>query len=125
MDYLFVKNYLKIKKNIFQIQKGEIKIIDNKDNKQKEIIQLKNDFPEIILKNCDCSNFNFNKVFPNLNKLKFVSCKTNLDKYLLNISNLSELYLEKCNIIDENFSEIYYSFLKNINFRNNLKTLSF
>ena len=132
LDYLFNKNISAIKKNFIRIESSKNMKIDILNKKitnslifdyAKELKQLNINFPYLTLKNCDCSQINFNEIFPNLNQLKLYSC--DLNNNFNSFSNVTELYLEHCNIIDENFKEIYYLFLKDEILRNNLKALSF
>ena len=61
--------------------------------------------------------------------LKLISCE--LPFLFITIDNfnsfekITELYIENCDIIDENFKEIYYGFLNNKNLVENLNILSF
>ena len=132
LDYLFNKNVSALKKNFIRIESSKNMKIDILNKKitntlifdyAKELKQLNINFPYVTLKNCDCSQINFNEIFPNLNQLKLYSC--DLNKNFNSFSKVTELYLENCNIIDENFKEIYYIFLKDEILRKNLKALSF
>ena len=132
LDYLFNKSVSAIKKNFIRIESSKNMKIDILNKKitnslifdyAKELKQLNINFPYVTLKNCDCSEINFNEIFPNLNQLKLYSC--DLNNNFNSFSNVTELYLENCNIIDENFKEIYYIFLKDEILRRNLKSLSF
>ena len=86
-------------------------------------------YPYITCKNCDCSELNFNETFPEMQTLKLISCE--LPFLFITIDNfnsfekITELYIENCDIIDENFKEIYYGFLNNKNLVENLNILSF
>ena len=124
LDYLFNKSVSAIKKNFIRIESSNKKITNTLIfDYAKELKQLNINFPYVTLKNCDCSQINFNEIFPNLNQLKLYSC--DLNNNFNSFSNVTELYLENCNIIDENFKEIYYRFLKDEILRKNLKALSF
>ena len=85
--------------------------------------------PNISIKNCDLTDINFIQIFSNVNKLQLSSCKLSFDFYN-NIKNktcenITELYLENCNIVNENFNEIIFAILKDDKLRSGLKYLSF
>ena len=143
LDYLFNKELTMIKKNMVQLQSGKNMNLVMMNNKKKEslmseaakeleenTIELNYSFPSITCKNCDCAEFNFNETFPKLNKLKLTSCELpfifgNLNNNFNNFSNITELYFDNCNIVDENFKEIYFGLLKNEKIQKNLRALSF
>jgi hypothetical protein len=64
-----------------------------------------------------------------MNKLKITSCKLSFDFYGIkknfNSSHVTELYLDDCGFVNENFNEIIYSIINNEKLRKNLKCLSF
>ena len=104
--------------------------------KESEILDSNIDtknFTNISFSNCDCTSIDLEGKFPKLKKLKLTSCQIPfffLEKQIKQekfeyFDNITELYLENCNIVDESFREIYYSFLKNQSLKNNLKVLSF
>ena len=147
LKYLFSKNMQILRKNSLQIQSAKnvtlAKDVDIKNSKRTEslmsdsskeltenYIAIKYDFPNVTFKNCDCSEFNFRETFPKLNKLKLVSCQLpflffDVDNDLNSFGNITELYLENCDIVDENFKEIYYVLLQNQHLSKKLKALSF
>ena len=147
LKYLFSKNMQIPRKNSIQAHSSKnvavAKDADIKNNKRTESLMtdsskeltenyvgVKYDFPNVTFKNCDCSEFNFKETFPKLNKLKLVSCQLpflffDVDNDLNSFGNITELYLENCNIVDENFKEIYYVLLQNQHLSKNLRALSF
>ena len=147
LKYLFSKNMQILRKNSLQIQSAKnvtlAKDVDIKNSKRTEslmsdsskeltenYIAIKYDFPNVTFKNCDCSEFNFRETFPKLNKLKLVSCQLpflffDVDNDLNSFGNITELYLDNCDIVDENFKEIYYVLLQNQHLSKKLKALSF
>ena len=147
LNYIFsqkMKNIKKIihqpnDKNLFKSQiSHEIKNFrihefnteNNLMEREDYYINIEYNYPYITCKNCDCSNFKFGCTFPNLIKLKLISCEIPLTFITLEedaeyFINTTELYLENCGITDEYFDEIYYGILKNEFMRKNLKRLSF
>ena len=112
---------------------NEFEILENKRNNQngdKPIKpNIKLEYPNVLIKNCDLTDINFIEIFSNVNMLKLYSCQLSFDFYN-NIKNktcdnISELYLENCNIVNENFNEIIFSIIKDENLRSSLKILSF
>ena len=83
---------------------------------------------KLLLRNIHTKNMNILEQFPNLKKLKIQNCSTFTEKILSSINqiNLTELYLENCGIINQEFNDIisdYFISLPEI--RNNLVILSF
>ena len=86
-------------------------------------------YKKVHIKKCDLTEQNLDDIFSNMNKLKITSCKLSFDFYGIkkkfNFSNVTELYLDDCGFVDENFNEIIYSIIDNKTLRKNLKCLSF
>ena len=146
IDFIFSKNMKLIKKKTLQNQtsknvskyteKVDVRPHKNSDTfleVQKEesdnYIDFEYEYPNITFKNCDCSEFSFHENFKKIQKLKLYSCQI---PFLFNpledfkcFPNINELYLDNCDIIDENFKEIYFCFLNNEQLRQNLRVLSF
>ena len=149
LNYIFSQDMKNIKKAVpliprsknLNVAKGqanfEIKTHINQEQKleedSKEInynyIKVNYNYPYITCKNCDCSEFKFCHIFPELTKLKLTSCEIPFLFITIEDSNFfkntTELYFENCDITDESFKEIYYGILNNKNLRNNLNRLSF
>ena len=153
INFLFTKNK-NIKKKIPQNQLNDknaniIKTNTNsdlknpKENKQNSYIEITYNYNNVKFKNCDCSGIKLNETFPEINKLKAYSCQLCFDfsseeilrkinendpkilKDFIFFNNLTELYLENCNIVNENFEELYFLISKNEYLKNNLKLMSF
>jgi hypothetical protein len=86
-------------------------------------------YKKVHIKKCDLTEQNLDDLFNNMNKLKITSCKLSFDFYGIkknfNFSNVTELYLDDCGFVNENFNEIIYSIINNEKLRKNLKCLSF
>ena len=145
LNYIFSKNMKNIKKTLPQppsnknVNKGQANIeiktykspeqVTNEDSNEDNYIKITYKYPNIKCENCDCSEIKVNEIFPDLQKLKLASCQ--LPFLFITIDdaqyyqNITELYLENCNIIDENFKEIYYGILNNKRMGEKLIILSF
>ena len=103
-------------------------IIDEKKNEDKDdYIETVNNYKYISIKNCDLTDLDLGKIFPELKILKLNSCQISFEfNNIINNSfnNLTELYLDGCNLVNENFNEINFSILKNETLRKNLKLFS-
>ena len=124
-------------------QSEEPQVINSKENKEQSYFEIVHNYDYMKLKNCDCSEIKLNETLPNLNKLKAYSCKLYFDfssekilrklneidakelKDFIFFNNLTELYLENCDIVNENFQELYFLITKIEAIRNNLKLISF
>ena len=104
-------------------------IINSKKEEENKSSNSEYKYPEIHIKNCDLENINLIDIFENTNILKLSSC--NLSFYFYetiqnnSFSNMTELYLEDCNFVDENFNELIFAIFQNKNLKSNLKSLSF
>ena len=145
LNYIFSENMKNIKRSLPQppsnknVTKGQtnLEIRTHKSSEQKpteetnedNYIKITYEYPYIKCDNCDCSEIKINKTFPELQKLKLTSCQ--LPFLFITIDDaqyyqkITELYLENCNLIDENFKEIYYGILNNKRMAENLIVLSF
>ena len=124
-------------------QSEEPQVINSKENKEQSYFEIAHNYDYVKLKNCDCSEIKLNETLPNLNKLKAYSCNLYFDfssekilrklneidakelKDFIFFNNLTELYLENCDIVNENFQELYFLITKIEAIRNNLKLISF
>ena len=121
-----------------------IKQEENKEIKGNSCTEITYNYKIVKIKNCDCSGIKLNETFPETNKLKANSCQLCFDFSSENIlrklnekddskkfkdfifwNNLTELYLENCNLVNENFEELYFLISKNESLRSNLKLMSF
>jgi len=140
--YLFVykmkksiKNYEKEakKKNKNKKMEEDFTIIDNKkqnnnEEEKEEILDTYNKFKSITIKNSNVTDIDFKEVFPELETLKLSSCQISYELYDYiekgQFNNLTEIYLDGCNLVNENFSEIIYQIIIKEGLRKNLKLLS-
>ena len=99
--------------------KNDIKIDDRDENKNKKI----------HIKNCDLTDLALDGIFNWANIIKFTSCKLSFNFYVEDnfnlINNITELYLEDCGFVDDNFNETIYAICQNKRFFENVKCLSF
>ena len=130
LKYIFIEktnNKNKINKDTKNDKNQEILEENSKENNNN----IKYNYPFITCKNCDCSNFKFCStfIFPQLKKLKLISCEIPFSFITLNDSeffnNITEFYFENCNLTNEIFKEIFYGILNNVFMKKNLKVLSF
>ena len=116
--------------DVSKIIESEFEVIDDNSNQDKKnYLKIEFNYPNIYIKKSDLMDIKLNELFENVNTLKISSCKLAFEFYNIfdneSFNKMSELYLENCNIVNENFLEIIYSIIKNNNLRNNLKCLSF
>ena len=109
---------------------SEFIIIDNNNEEEKtNYSKIEFNFPKIYIKNTNLRDIKLNEIFGNINVLKICSCKLSFDFYNIFhngvFDKMTELYLDNCNIVNENFYEIIFAIIKNNILRNNLKCLSF
>ena len=145
LNYIFSQNMKNIKKILSQPPSNKNVIKDrtyseiqtfkspeqktNEHPNEENYVKIKYKYPYITCDNCDCSEIKINEIFPELQKLKLKSCQ--LPFLFIPIEHaeyyqkITELYLENCNLIDENFKEIYYGILNNRHMVDNLIILSF
>ena len=125
------KVYYKVSnKDVIKRTDTEFVIIDNekKDDKNKSYIDIDFYYPNIYIKNCDLTDIKLNELFKEVQILKLSSCNLSFEfnDILSNNSfnKITELYLENCNIVNENFNEIAFAIIKNEKLRTNLKCFS-
>lgn len=130
-----LKNYEKEakKKNKNKKMEEDFTIIDNKkqnnnEEEKEEFLDTYNKFKSITIKNSNVTDIDFKEVFPELETLKLSSCQISYELYdnieKDQFNNLSEIYLDGCNLVNENFSEIIYQIIIKEGLRKNLKLLS-
>ena len=116
-------------KDISKIIDSEFVIIDDLIEEKMNYLKIEFNYPNISIKNSDLTDIKLNELFANVNTLKISSCQLTFEFYNIfeneSFDKMTELYLDNCNIVNENFLEIIYSIIKNNNLRNNLKCLSF
>ena len=121
------------KKNKNKKIEEEFTIIEKKkpnsnEEEKEEILDTYNKFKSISIKNSNVTDIDFREIFPELETLKLSSCQISYELYdyiekdMLN--NLTEIYLDGCNLVNENFSEIIYQIIKKEVLRKNLKLFS-
>ena len=83
----------------------------------------------ISIKNCNLIDINLAETFAQANKLKLCSCQLSFNFYDIikdtSFPQMTELLLEDCNLVNENFNEIIFAIISNETLRKNLKYLSF
>ena len=101
---------------------------EKKEDKSKDYVNIEFYYPNIYIKNCDLTEIKLNELFKEAQILKISSCTLSFEFYnILNnnsFNKVTELYLENCNIVNENFNEIVFAIIKNEKLRTNLKCLS-
>ena len=115
--------------NLQQRSESEFIVLGKENIEENEYIDIEFNYPNIYINNCNLTDIQLNEIFPYVKTLKLTSCILSNDFYNLfeksSFKNMSELYLDNCNIIVENFSEIIYAIIKNEILRKHLRTLSF
>ena len=127
-------NEIELKTKTFKSKKleDEFTIIDKKNENNEEVkeetLDTYNKFKSISIKNTNVNNVDFRELFPELHTLKLLSCQISYElyDYIKNdgFNNLTEIYLDGCNLVNENFSEIIYEIINKEVLRKNLKLLS-
>lgn len=103
-------------------------IIIIKKEEPKNYVTQENKIPEIHIKNSQLEIINLIDIFDDVNILKLFSCHLSFNFYETiennSFSYMTELYLENCNLVDENFNELIFALFKNSNIKSNLKSFS-
>ena len=119
----------KLSSNNVRRTETEFIIVGEDKNDESEFIDIEFNYPNIDINNCNLTDIKLNDIFANAKKLKITSCILSNDFYNIfeknSFINLSELYLDNCNIVNENFTEIIYYIIKNETLRKHLKCISF
>ena len=92
-------------------------------------INMEYNYPKIYIKNYNLIDINLSQLFSSVKILKLTSCKLSFNfltiDNLNSFNNITELHLDNCDIVDENFNEIIYVLIKNTQISSNIKCISF
>lgn len=122
------------KKNKNKKIEEEFTVIDKKkpnnieEEEKEETLDTYNKFKSISIKNSNVTDIDLKEMFPEIETLKLSSCQISYELYNYiekdSFNNLTEIYLDGCNLINENFSEIIFQIMNKEVLRKNLKLLS-
>ena len=111
-----------------EFQVIEKKKQDNNEEEKEEIFDTYNKFKSISIKNSNVTDIDFREIFPKLETLKLSSCQISYELYDYiekdRFNNLTEIYLDGCNLVNENFNEIVFQIISKEVLRKNIKLLS-